>query len=136
VIIGKFPGYICCKCPGETRWEGKPRSHFTSLLLQSATWHRAVNTHLSPSSLLTGLSPLWFCFVSHVENETDGSTFPKSVWHPKWIASGTRQHKENEFHDAFEKRKERWDHCVCSQGDYFEDGSQNLFHIHELLYVI
>jgi hypothetical protein len=34
--------------------------------------------------------------------------------------------KENDFHDAFEAWKKRWDNCICSQGDYFEkDGSQN-----------
>jgi hypothetical protein len=45
-----------------------------------------------PSSLLAGLSPLWFRFVSQIENETEGTTFWNSVWHPKGIASGTRQH--------------------------------------------
>jgi hypothetical protein len=34
--------------------------------------------------------------------------------------------KENDFHDAFEASKKRWDHCIRSQGDYFEgDDSQN-----------
>jgi hypothetical protein len=34
--------------------------------------------------------------------------------------------KKNDFHGAFEARKNRWDHCVDSQGDYFEgDDSQN-----------
>jgi hypothetical protein len=33
---------------------------------------------------------------------------------------------ENDFHSAFEAWEKRWDHCVHSQGDYFEgDGSQN-----------
>jgi hypothetical protein len=41
-------------------------------------------------SLLTGLSPLWFHFVSL--NETEGTTFWNSVWHPKRIVSGTWQH--------------------------------------------
>jgi hypothetical protein len=34
----------------------------------------------------------WFCFVSQIENETEGMTFWNSVWHPKGIARGTRQH--------------------------------------------
>jgi histone-lysine N-methyltransferase SETMAR len=34
--------------------------------------------------------------------------------------------KENDFHSAFEAWKNRWYHCIHSQGDYFEgDGSQN-----------
>jgi hypothetical protein len=34
--------------------------------------------------------------------------------------------KENDFHGAFEAWQKRWDHCICTQGDYFErDGSQN-----------
>jgi hypothetical protein len=34
--------------------------------------------------------------------------------------------KENDFHGAFEVWKKRWDHCIHSQGDYFEgDGSKN-----------
>jgi hypothetical protein len=35
--------------------------------------------------------------------------------------------KKNDSHGAFEAwKKKRWDHCICSQGDYFEgDGSQN-----------
>jgi hypothetical protein len=33
---------------------------------------------------------------------------------------------ENYFHGAFETLKKWWDHCIPSQGDYFEgDGSQN-----------
>jgi hypothetical protein len=32
---------------------------------------------------------LWLiCFVSHIENETEGTTFWNNVWHP----NGTRQH--------------------------------------------
>jgi hypothetical protein len=38
------------------------------------------------------LAPLWFCFVSQIENVTEGTTFWNSVWHPKRIVSGTRQH--------------------------------------------
>jgi hypothetical protein len=35
--------------------------------------------------------------------------------------------KENDLHGAFEAwKKNRWDCCIRSQGDYFEgDGSQN-----------
>jgi hypothetical protein len=34
--------------------------------------------------------------------------------------------RDNAFHGAFEAWKKRWDRCICSQGDYFqEDGSQN-----------
>jgi hypothetical protein len=35
--------------------------------------------------------------------------------------------KKNDFHCAFEVwKKKQWDHCIRSQGDYFEgDGSQN-----------
>jgi hypothetical protein len=36
--------------------------------------------------------PLWFCFVSQIENETEEITFWNSVWHPKGITRGTRQH--------------------------------------------
>jgi hypothetical protein len=33
---------------------------------------------------------------------------------------------ENDFNGAFEAWKKLWDHCMHSQGDYFEgDGSQN-----------
>jgi hypothetical protein len=33
---------------------------------------------------------------------------------------------ENDFHDTFEAWKKQWNHCIHSQGDYFEgDGSQN-----------
>jgi histone-lysine N-methyltransferase SETMAR len=34
--------------------------------------------------------------------------------------------KENDFHGGLEAWKKRWDHCIRSQGDYFEgDGNQN-----------
>jgi hypothetical protein len=34
--------------------------------------------------------------------------------------------KENDFHDAFDAWKKRWDRCIRSEGDHFEgDGSQN-----------
>jgi hypothetical protein len=34
--------------------------------------------------------------------------------------------KENYFHGAYEAWKKQWDHCIRSQGDYFQgDGSQN-----------
>jgi hypothetical protein len=34
--------------------------------------------------------------------------------------------KENDFHGVFEAWKKWWDHCIHSQGDYFEgDGSPN-----------
>jgi hypothetical protein len=34
--------------------------------------------------------------------------------------------KENDFQGASEAWKHRWDHCIQSQGDFFErDGSQN-----------
>jgi hypothetical protein len=34
--------------------------------------------------------------------------------------------KENDFHGAFEAWEIQWDHCIRSQGDYFEGyGSQN-----------
>jgi hypothetical protein len=33
---------------------------------------------------------------------------------------------ENDFHGAFEAWEKLWDHCIRSQGDYFEgDGSHN-----------
>jgi hypothetical protein len=33
--------------------------------------------------------------------------------------------QDNDFHDAFDAWKKRWDRCICSQGDYFEgDGTQ------------
>jgi hypothetical protein len=47
---------------------------------------RLTTTWLSfPSSLLSGLSPLWFRFLSQIENETKG-TFWNIVRHPKGIA--------------------------------------------------
>jgi hypothetical protein len=34
--------------------------------------------------------------------------------------------KENDLHGAFKAWKKRWDHCIHSQGDYFDGyGSQN-----------
>jgi hypothetical protein len=34
--------------------------------------------------------------------------------------------KENDFHDDSEAWKKRWDHCIRSKGEYFEeDGNQN-----------
>jgi hypothetical protein len=33
--------------------------------------------------------------------------------------------KGNGFHGVFEAWKKRWDHCILSKGDYFEDDSQN-----------
>jgi hypothetical protein len=29
--------------------------------------------------------------------------------------------KENDFHSALEAKKNRWDHCIHFQGDYFEE---------------
>jgi hypothetical protein len=43
---------------------------------------------VSHPSYSPDLSP-WFCFVSQIENETEGTTFWNSVWHPKGIASNT-----------------------------------------------
>jgi hypothetical protein len=34
-------------------------------------------------AVLAELSPLWFRFVSQIENESAGTTFWNSVWHPK-----------------------------------------------------
>jgi hypothetical protein len=48
--------------------------------------------YFPPFSLIAGLSPLWFRFVSQIENETEWTTFWNSVWHPKGIRSSTRQH--------------------------------------------
>jgi hypothetical protein len=46
-----------------------------------------------PQSLwLAGLSPWWFHVVSQIENETEGTTFWNSVWHPKGIRNCTEQH--------------------------------------------
>jgi hypothetical protein len=42
---------------------------------------------VSPFSLLAGVSHLWFCFVSQIENETEGMTFWNCVWHPKGIVN-------------------------------------------------
>jgi hypothetical protein len=34
--------------------------------------------------------------------------------------------KENDFHSAFEAWEKWWDHCIRSQGEYFEGyGNQN-----------
>jgi hypothetical protein len=33
--------------------------------------------------------------------------------------------KENYFHGAFDVWKKWWDRCICFQGDYLGDGSQN-----------
>jgi hypothetical protein len=48
---------------------------------------------LTTTRLLFPILPLvpWFCFVSQIENETEGTTSWNSVWHPKGIASGTQQ---------------------------------------------
>jgi hypothetical protein len=58
----------------------------------------------------------WFCFVSHIENETEG-TFWNCL-----TSKGICKHsiKENDFHGAFEAWKKWWDRCIRSQGDYFE----------------
>jgi hypothetical protein len=40
-------------------------------------------------------------FVSHIENETEGTTFWNSVWHPKVLDSI----QDNDFHGAFEACK-------------------------------
>jgi hypothetical protein len=35
--------------------------------------------------------------------------------------------QENDFNGVSEAWKKQWDHCICSQGEYFEGhGSQNL----------
>jgi hypothetical protein len=54
--------------------------------------HQQQHGYCYSSSLLVGLSPLWFRFVSQIENETEGITFWDSVWHPKGIASSTRHY--------------------------------------------
>jgi hypothetical protein len=45
-------------------------------------WEKATRTQLLPL----------FRFVSKFENETEGTSFWNSVWHPKGIACGTWQH--------------------------------------------
>jgi hypothetical protein len=60
--------------------------------------------------------------------------FPKLKMKPKgWlfetVSNIQRESQvvlETDFHGAFELWKKWWDHCICSQGDYFEgDGSKN-----------
>jgi hypothetical protein len=71
--------------------------------------------YCSPSSFLPRLSPLWFRFVSEIENETEKMTLLNSVWHPKGIDSI----KENDFHGAVKAWTEQWDHCIHPQWDYY-----------------
>jgi hypothetical protein len=49
-IVNLSDCYIC-NCLGERRWKRRPKSHFSSLLHQSAKWHRAVNMHCSYMSV-------------------------------------------------------------------------------------
>jgi hypothetical protein len=48
-------------------------------------------------------------------------------WLQKYLTEcGLERVNENDFHSAFDAKKKQWDHCICSQGDYFEgDDSQN-----------
>jgi hypothetical protein len=66
------------------------------------------------------LVPLWFHFVSQMENGTEGTMFWNSIWHPKGITSGTFI-KENDFHIAFQVWKKWWNHCVSSQRDCLKE---------------
>jgi hypothetical protein len=47
---------------------------------------------LSFPILLARLCPLWFRFVSQIENETEGTMFWNSIRHRKGITGGAQQH--------------------------------------------
>jgi hypothetical protein len=111
--------------PGDInrKFEHEPHYSITTLLptrpwKPQSLWLNQHGYH-SPSSLLAGLSSLWLRFVFHIEDETEG-TFWNSVWHPKGIASGTRQHST-----VLLRRGKTTGSLYTFQGDYFE-GSQNL----------
>jgi hypothetical protein len=61
--------------------------------------------------------------MSQIENETEGSGFETVSDIQRKSPAVLDSIKENDFHGAWEKR---WNRCVCSQGNYFEEyGSQN-----------
>jgi hypothetical protein len=107
------------------RWKGPElwRNHNWLLHHDNAPAH----TSLKPDFVTTWLSvpiltthrtyPLWFRFVSQIENETEGTAFWKSVRHLKGIASVLDSIKENDFHCAFEGWKKLWDRYMLSQWD-------------------
>jgi hypothetical protein len=66
--------------------------HLPTLPLKPQSLWLTTTWLLFPMPLLTRISPLWFYFVSKIENETEGTTFWNSVWHPTGSARGTRQH--------------------------------------------
>jgi hypothetical protein len=90
------------------------------------TQYATNNSYCSPSSLLAGLSILWCRFVSQIKNETEGTTFETASVIQRELQAVLDSIKENDFNCAFKRWKKRWDHCIHSQGDYFEgDGNQN-----------
>jgi hypothetical protein len=65
-------------------------------------------------------------FVFQIENETEGRRFETVSDIQRELQAVLDSMKENAFHGASEVWKKRWDHCIRSQGDYFEgDGSQS-----------
>jgi hypothetical protein len=90
--------------------------------------HRVCDKQLGyrfPSSLLAGLSPLWFRFVCQTENETEGMALKQCL-----ISEGNRKRYSTALRKITSmvllKRGKRWDRCIRYQGDCFDgDGSQN-----------
>jgi hypothetical protein len=91
--------FITTTRPPTRPW--KPQS-----LLLTTTWLRF------PIFPTRQTCPLWFRFVSQIEKEIEGTTFWNSVWHPKWIASGTRQHYGKLLPLCFSSMEKRWYRCI------------------------
>jgi hypothetical protein len=80
----------------------------------------------SPNSLLTKPRPLWFFPISENEMKLKGATF----WeHTDEIQANPhdvmKMLTQNNFYQCFWSRKSCWDHCIKTEGDYFEgDGGK------------
>jgi hypothetical protein len=115
--IRKYLDCYCCNCLGERRWEGRPRSHLckpiASVCHVTLRCEHALFLHKCFLASCFPLKLQGWCFETVSNKQRESHAVLDSI-------------KENDFHRAFEALKKWWDHCIHSQGDYFEgDGSQN-----------
>jgi hypothetical protein len=71
------------------------------------------------------LAPCDFALYTELKMKLKGRRFETVSGIQRESQAALDSTQDNDFHGAFEAWKKRWDHCICSKGDYFEDGSQN-----------
>jgi hypothetical protein len=72
------------------------------------------------------LAPCVFALFPKLKMNLKGRRFETVADIQMESQAGLDNIMENDFHGAFEACKERWDHCIRSQGDYFEGNGSHI----------